>query len=432
MTLRMWCGSLAIVCLLVLGSSEARKGFGPGEQDWGYVDVREGAHMFYWLYYTTANVSSYTERPLVLWLQGGPGGSSTALGNFQELGPLDTNGAQRDGNWGRPRESSWVRHVNVLFVDSPVGTGFAYVEKHGRYARNNRQIALDLVQLMEHFLGKYPEFRSVPLHIFSESYGGKMAPEFALELHLAKKRGRLDCQLKSVAVGNPWTSPLDSILSYAPFLLQAGIVDDDGYRKVSRLAGELAALVYDEKWLRALMKASEVQEEIAESGGGVFIYNTQRRVHVDEVYRYGEDPQMSQFMRSNVTQALGLAKMPVWMEQNSTVFERLSQDIFKPANHIVTRLLEETPIKVGIYSGILDLLCATPGTVSWIRRLKWSRRSEYAKAPRTAILIDGMLEGYEKHGGRLSMFWAFRAGHLVQQENPAAMGYILKYFTNYG
>jgi len=148
------------------------------------------------------------------------------------------------------------------------------------------------------------------------------------------KRGRLDCQLKSVVVGNPWTSPLDSVLSYAPFLLQAGIVDDDGYRRISRLAGELAALVYAEKWLRALMKAAEVQEEISSSAGGVFIYNTQRRVHVDEVYRYGEDPKMSNFMRLNVTRALGLAKMPVWMEQNSTVFERLGQDIFKPANHI--------------------------------------------------------------------------------------------------
>jgi len=95
-------------------------------------------------------------------------------------------------------------------------------------------------------------------------------------------------------------------------------------------------------------------------------------------------------------------------------------------------LLEETPIQVGIYSGILDLLCATPGTVNWIRRLKWRRSLEYAKAPRTAIRIEGMLEGYEKHGGRLSMFWVFRAGHLVQQENPAAMAYILRYFTSYG
>ncbi|XP_016961724.1 retinoid-inducible serine carboxypeptidase [Drosophila biarmipes] len=403
---------------------QGRIGLGPGAQEWDYVEVREGAHLFYWLLYTTANVTRFTQRPLVIWLQGGPGVASSGGGVFEQLGPIDIE--------GRARESSWVRHMNVLFVDSPVGTGFAYVEEHGRYARNNRQIALDLVQLMKQFLDKYPAFQNVPLHIFSESYGGKMAPEFALELHLAKRSGRLNCQLKSVVVGNPWTSPLDSVLSYAPFLLQAGIVDDDGYRRISRLAGELAGLVYSEKWLRALMKASEVQEEIASSSGGVFIYNTQRRVHVDEVYRYGEDPKMSHFVRTNVTRALGLEKMPVWMEQNSTVFERLGYDIFKPANHIVARLLEETPIRVGIYSGILDLLCATPGTVSWIRRLKWARRSEYARAPRTAFRIDGMLEGYEKHGGRLSMFWVFRAGHLVQQENPAAMGYILKYFTNYG
>lgn len=419
---RIWacalCFFLSLICV------QGRVGLGPGVQEWDYVEVRKGAHLFYWLLYTTANVSHFIERPLVIWLQGGPGVASTGSGIFEQLGPIDIE--------GKTRESSWLKHVNVLFVDSPVGTGFAYVEHHSLYARNNRQIALDLVQLMKQFLTKYPDFRKVPLHIFSESYGGKMAPEFALELHLAKKVGELECDLKSVVVGNPWTSPLDSILSYAPFLLQSGIVDDDGYRRISRLAGELAALVYGGKWLRALMKATEVQDEISASAGGVFIYNTQRRVHVDEVYRYGEDPQMSDFMRSNVTKALGLGNMPVWMEQNSTVFERLSQDIFKPANQIVTKLLEETPIQVGIYSGILDLLCATPGTVNWIRRLKWRRSLEYAKAPRTAIRIEGMLEGYEKHGGRLSMFWVFRAGHLVQQENPAAMAYILRYFTSYG
>lgn len=295
------------------------------------MEVRPGAHLFYWLFHTTANVSSYTERPLVIWLQGGPGVASTGSGCFEQLGPIDIE--------GRSRESSWVRHVNVLFVDSPVGTGFAYVEEHGRYARTNRQIALDLVTLVESFLRKHPVFRRVPLHIFSESYGGKMAPEFALELHLARQRGRVDCRLESVVVGNPWTSPLDSILSYAPFLLQLGIVDRDGYRRVSRLAGEMAALVYGEKWLSAMSKVQEVQEEIALRTGGVFIYNTQRRVHEDEVYRYGEDPQMSHFLRTNVTRALGLGKMPVWMEQNATVFMALSEEIFKPATKIGNYLL---------------------------------------------------------------------------------------------
>ncbi|XP_020810734.1 retinoid-inducible serine carboxypeptidase [Drosophila serrata] len=418
---KLWLGALLFHITLI--SVQGRVGMGPGDQDWDYVEVRKGAHLFYWLFHTTANVSSFVERPLVIWLQGGPGVASTGSGCFEQLGPIDIE--------GRIRESSWVRHVNVLFVDSPVGTGFAYVEDHGQYASTNRQIALDLVTLMESFLQKHPLFRRVHLHIFSESYGGKMAPEFGLELHLAKQRGRVDCHLQSVVVGNPWTSPLDSILAYAPYLLQMGIVDGDGYRRVSQLAGELAALVYAEQWQSALAKVGDIQEEIATRTGGVFIYNTQRRVHQDEIYRYGEDPEMSNFIRTNVTRALGLEKKPVWMEQNATVFMQLSEEIFKPATKIVTRLLDETPIRVGIFSGILDLLCATPGTVSWIGRLKWRNRRDYLEAPRTPFRIQGVLEGYEKHGGRLSMFWVFRAGHLVQQDNPAAMQYILGYFTTF-
>jgi len=81
--------------------------------------------MFYWLYYTTANVSSYTERPLAIWLQGGPGASSTGYGNFEELGPLKLDGSYRD--W------TWVKDMNVMFIDNPVGSGFSYVDGSSYY-----------------------------------------------------------------------------------------------------------------------------------------------------------------------------------------------------------------------------------------------------------------------------------------------------------
>jgi len=35
---------------------------------WGYVDVRPGAHMFYWLYLTT-HAPGFIHRPLIIWLQ---------------------------------------------------------------------------------------------------------------------------------------------------------------------------------------------------------------------------------------------------------------------------------------------------------------------------------------------------------------------------
>lgn len=72
-----------------------RSGVGPGEQDWGYVTVRPEAHIFYWLYYHERT----TEQPLVIWLQGGPGASSTGYGNFEELGIVDTNLNVRNYSW---------------------------------------------------------------------------------------------------------------------------------------------------------------------------------------------------------------------------------------------------------------------------------------------------------------------------------------------
>lgn len=74
---------LVVVLVALLAAVSAKKGFGPGEQDWGYAEVRPGAHVFWWLYYSTAtDVIAPEDKPLVIWLQGGPGASGT--GNFKE------------------------------------------------------------------------------------------------------------------------------------------------------------------------------------------------------------------------------------------------------------------------------------------------------------------------------------------------------------
>lgn len=138
------------------------------------MEVRNGAHKFWWLYLTTANEDP-TTRPLAIWLQGGPGASSTGFGNFEEIGPLTLDLSARN--------YTWVRDMNVLFIDSPVGSGFSYVENPEHFTLNNTQIANDLVELMRGFYTVHPEFEKVALHIFGESYGGKVAIEFAYKLH---------------------------------------------------------------------------------------------------------------------------------------------------------------------------------------------------------------------------------------------------------
>ncbi|XP_068148547.1 retinoid-inducible serine carboxypeptidase [Drosophila tropicalis] len=445
----MSCLLISIIALLALighGAVDARTGYGPGEQDWGFVDVRTGAHMFYWLYYTTANVTKYTERPLAIWLQGGPGASSTGYGNFEELGPL-----QLDGSY---REWTWVKDMNVIFIDNPVGSGFSYVDGSPYYTTTNKQIALDLVEFMKGFYKLHPEFKTVPLHIFCESYGGKMAPEFALELYYSIQRKEIESNFVSVALGDPWTSPIDSVLSWAPFLLQLGIVDESGYDKIHASALKTQDYVDREKWTQATLQWSSTQSVVLRESKGVDFYNVETPTRGDQyalraldqlsqeelMYRtlvhYDIDEDRDQIledlMLGPVTQALNITTGVKWGAQSGSTFTKLMADFMKPAVHIVGELLANTTVKVGVFSGGLDLICATPGAVNWIADMEWPGKEAYIASPRIGINVNRVLEGYEKTSGNFSMFWVNRAGHMVPADNPSAMSYILRHFTNFG
>lgn len=97
--------------------------------------------------------NDYAEYPLVIWLQGGPGGSGTGFGNFEEIGPFNVE--------LKIRESSWIQHSNLLFIDNPVGTGYSYTTDDSAYATDNRMIGEDLVATMQHFMAKHAEFKVI-------------------------------------------------------------------------------------------------------------------------------------------------------------------------------------------------------------------------------------------------------------------------------
>ena len=68
------------------------------EEDFGYVEVRPGAHMF-WVMYHTELPGDYKNAPLIMWIQGGPGASGVGFGNFVELGPYDMKGNLKERRW---------------------------------------------------------------------------------------------------------------------------------------------------------------------------------------------------------------------------------------------------------------------------------------------------------------------------------------------
>uniref|UniRef100_A0A182MXX8 Carboxypeptidase n=1 Tax=Anopheles dirus TaxID=7168 RepID=A0A182MXX8_9DIPT len=416
-----------------------REGFGPGMQDWGFAQVRPGAHMFWWLYYTTADVANHADRPLVIWLQGGPGASSM-YGNFEELGPLTLELDERN--------HTWVRDYNVLFIDNPVGTGFSYVEDFSLLTKTNGEIADDLVELMKQFYNAQPEFRSAPLHIYAESYGGKMAPEFAYVLDKAIKNGEIECNLQSVGIVAPWVSPIDSVLSWAEFLLNMGFVDTKGYNAIQASAIETEHVLNQGEWEQATDLWGRTENVILRETRGIDFYNVLfkqdfagTRSQLEQFSRdmrsaiasratrlatEDRDQMLQDLMRFEVAPTLSLPAESIYGAQSGRVFNTLSGDFMKPAIDVMELLLNNTSLDVVIITGQLDLIVATPGNVRWIEKIKWSGRNSYLQAPRNGVGQHGVLEGYEKSFGKLAVYWALRAGHMVPADNPVLMDYILQ------
>lgn len=136
----------------------------------------ETNHLFYWLFKKT---SLPEDAPLILWMNGGPG-SSSMFGLFLENGPLrvtKTGPSLDDFQLGTAPEGSWGDQADIIFLDQPAGTGFSWYEKSPLTIMADG--AEEMLQFLQAFLVKFPEYNKRSFHITGESYAGKYIPSLA-------------------------------------------------------------------------------------------------------------------------------------------------------------------------------------------------------------------------------------------------------------
>lgn len=141
------------------------------------------------------------EKPLVLWLNGGPGCSSLD-GWAMENGPMFLN---KDGTY-RLNEYSWNKAANMLYIESPGNVGYSYINSG---LQNDIKIdddiaAKDNLNALLSFYLKFPEFKNRDFYISGESYAGIYIPMLALEIinynKIEIEKNRIN--LKGILVGN--------------------------------------------------------------------------------------------------------------------------------------------------------------------------------------------------------------------------------------
>ncbi|XP_018675275.2 serine carboxypeptidase-like 45 [Musa acuminata AAA Group] len=190
----------------------------------GYVTVDERKHRALFYYFAEAEMDP-SSKPLVLWLNGGPGCSSVGVGAFSENGPFRPKGEVLVRN-----EYSWNKEANMLYLETPAGVGFSFSSDSSDYEGvNDRITARDNLVFLQRWFTKFPRYKGRDLYITGESYAGHYVPQLAQLMVDFNKKEKV-FNLKGIALGNPVLEFSTDFNSRAEFFWSHGLISDTTYR----------------------------------------------------------------------------------------------------------------------------------------------------------------------------------------------------------
>ncbi|KAL3609559.1 hypothetical protein D5086_000579 [Populus alba] len=187
----------------------------------GYVTVDDKNQKALFYYFAEAEIDS-ASKPLVLWLNGGPGCSSLGVGAFSENGPFRPSGKGLVKN-----QYSWNREANMLYLETPIGVGFSYSTNTSSYEGVDDKItARDNLVFLQRWFVKFPQYRSRSLFITGESYAGIV---FMLKNSIVLFYFQLILTYK-LQLGNPVLEYSTDFNSRAEFFWSHGLISDTTYK----------------------------------------------------------------------------------------------------------------------------------------------------------------------------------------------------------
>ncbi|XP_062198097.1 serine carboxypeptidase-like 26 [Phragmites australis] len=217
-----------------------RVGFLPGQprsppvsQFSGYVTVNEhnGRALFYWFFEAQA---SPAQKPLLLWLNGGPGCSSVGYGASSELGPLRVT---RYGAGLEFNKFAWNREANLLFLESPVGVGFSYTNTSSDLTiLDDTFVAEDAYNFLVNWFKRFPQYKDHEFYISGESYAGHYVPQLA-ELVCGRNKDKANTyiNLQGFMVGNPLTDDYYDSKGLSEYAWSHSVVSDEVYERIKKV-----------------------------------------------------------------------------------------------------------------------------------------------------------------------------------------------------
>lgn len=392
----------------------------------------------------------------MLWVTGGPGGSGL-ISLMQELGPCRIND---DGTGTSYNEFGWTKNSSVIFIDQPVGTGFSYNRK-GRAPSDSYAGAKDIYVFLQIFLNDvFPKKKELDFHIAGSSYAGHFIPPLSSEIidnNISNPDKKI--RLKSIAIGNGYVSPRDTISGFYDTLCTTiSGVEQPIFNKTKCNAISEAM----PRCLKLFQACYDYPDEIICHATEEFCSGHIRSLFDIEIVEDNRDPfditrkcddgdycyegfgKITKFMQSPaVFKALGvdtryLTNFSIASEQVEEIFMQGNDPWVTTVSDIGYAL--ESGVDVLIYTGKLDLICNLAGNIRWSESMEWPGQAEYRSKlllPWNYTTTNGLSQkaGEQKSakfgGTRLDFVTIDNAGHLVPFQQPEVAQYMInKWLAN--
>ncbi|XP_077214299.1 serine carboxypeptidase 1-like [Tasmannia lanceolata] len=379
----------------------------------GYVtvDPKHGRALFYYFAESPTNSST---KPLVLWLNGGPGCSSFGNGAMMELGPFRVNS---DGKTLYQNPYAWNIEANVIFLESPAGVGFSYSNTTSDYdLSGDKRTAEDSYTFLINWLERFPQYKTRDFFIAGESYAGHYVPQLAQTILLNNKiTNQTVIDLRGIAIGNAWIDDSTSIKGMYDYFWTHALISDeinDGIRLNCNFSAQSVSDV-----------CFQYLDQVGAAMGNVFIYDIYAPLcgsssfstlsagfdpcSNDYIQTYLNLPEVQTALHANVT------ALPYPWEGCSGMIGSLWGDSPDTVLPVIQELMGSN-ISVWIYSGDTD--GRVPVTSS---RLSINTLDTSVKTAWYPWYTQGEVGGYAVGYKDLSFVTVRGAGHFVPSYQPA-------------
>ncbi|EKM61756.1 uncharacterized protein PHACADRAFT_248586 [Phanerochaete carnosa HHB-10118-sp] len=425
------------------------------KQHSGYLDISSsGKHLFFWFFESKKAPES---APLTLWLNGGPGCSSST-GLLFELGPCRI---ADEGKNTTLNKHSWNLHSNMIFLDQPIGVGYSYSDD-GSTVNTSPVAAEDVYAFIQLFFRHYPEYASTAFHVATESYGGTYAPNIASVIHKQNKEVALrpvpdvkHVNLASVIIGNGVTDPYTQMGSVPEYACNGPypVYDDPEGPQCQALRSKVptcqrlikSCYNYNSRWTCVPAQAycySQLFGPLQQLG--LNLYDVRRKCdrskdgdlcykQMDWIETWMNNPKNKRALGANPD----LDFQSCNMEVNQAFFGQ--GDGMHNSAVLLSPLIEDG-VRLLVYAGNADMVCNFMGNEAWVEEFGNKFHDEFAKSVEKPwfTLESGRQAGVVRSAGgdgftagNVTFVQVHEAGHMVPYDQPeAALDLYMRWITD--